>query len=77
MLQAIAEKRGMKHDTNMDFRVIMGWLVSETGNQQLNRLFRQTYDLHRNFYRIVMSRDEIETCSRVAIAIADAARPYA
>ena len=77
LLQAIAEIQGMRHETNLDFRVIMEWLVAETGNGQLNRMFRQTYDLHRNFYRIVMTREEIEIHSRVAIALADAARPFA
>ena len=77
MLQAVAERHGLKHTTNLDFRDIKDWLVAETGDSQLHRSFRQTYQLHQNFYRIVMTIDDIETRSPLAIALADAARPYA
>ena len=77
ILQAIAEKRGMRHISNLDFRVIMDWLVAETGNEQLKIWFQRTYRLHQNFYRIIMTREEIEIRSQSAIALADAARPFA
>ena len=77
MLQAIAEKRDMRHDTNLDFRTIKDWLTDETQNTELNHLFIETYELHRNFYRIVMTRDEVVERSRFAVALADTARPFA
>lgn len=77
MLQAVAELRGMRHETNLDFRTIKDWLIDETGDATLDRLFFRTYQLHQNFYRIIMTLDDIITRSRQALALADAARPYA
>ena len=77
ILQAIAERRGMRHISNLDFRVIMDWLVGETGNEQLKIWFQRTYRLHQNFYRIIMTPEEIEARSESALALADAARPFA
>ena len=75
-LQAIAERSGMKHDSNLDFRTIKDWLVNETKNDEIENWYRQTYWLHRNFYRITLTRTEIETWSPCALNIADAARPF-
>ena len=77
VLQAIAERRGMKHDSNLDFRTIKDWLINETRNHQLDRWYRQAYRLHRNFYRIILTRAEIETGAQYALNLADAARPFA
>ena len=77
MLQAIAERRGMRHISNLDFKVIKNWLIEETRNDDLDDWYFLTYRLHQNFYRIVMTRDEVEICSRLALALADAARPFA
>ena len=77
LFQAIAEIRGMRHESNLDFRTIRDWLIAETQNHQLNESYERTYQLHRNFYRITLTPEEIETRSRHALALADAARPYA
>ena len=76
-LQALAESHGLKHRTNLDFRDIKDWLVAKTGEQQINIWFLRAYELHQNFYRIVMTREDIESRSPHAIALADAARPFA
>ena len=77
MLQAIAQRRGMRHRSNLDFRAIMDWLAAETGNEELKTWFQRTYRLHQNFYRIIMTTEEIEARSESALALADAARPFA
>ena len=77
MLQAVAERRGMKHETNLDFRDIKDWLARETGNDEARMWFSRTYELHRNFYRIIMTHSDIETRAQYALALADAARPFA
>lgn len=77
VFQAIAERHGIRHDTNRDFEVIRDWLVGEVGDDALFRWFRLTYRLHQNFYRIIMTHDEVVERSRFAIALADAARPFA
>ena len=77
ILQAIAERRGIRHESNLDFRIIKDWLVAETQNHELNRLYFNAYQLHRNFYRIILRREDIEFWSKHAIALADAARPFA
>ena len=77
MLQAVAERHGLKHTTNRDFEVINNWLSTKIGNEQTMSWFRRTYRLHQNFYRIVMTREDIEFRSKFALDLADAARPYA
>ena len=77
IFQAIAELRGMRHESNLDFRTIKDWLVSETRNPELNEAYERTYQLHRNFYRIIMTREDVESRAQHAIALAHAARPYA
>ena len=52
-------------------------MVDEAGDQVLIRWFQRTYELHQNFYRIIMTRDEVVVRSRFAVALADAARPFA
>ena len=76
MLQAIAERRGMKHDSNLDFRTINDWLINETQNEELEDWYSTTYRLHQNFYRIILKRTDIETRSQYALNLADAARPF-
>ena len=77
ILQAIAERHGIKHTTNRDFEVINDWLVAKTGNDQMRFWFRRAYRLHQNFYRIVMTIQDIDARAQYAIALADAARPFA
>ena len=77
MLQGVAENHGMKHNSNLDFRVIKDWLVAKTQIVELDEWFERAYRLHQNFYRIVMSRADIQSWSKYAIYIADAARPFA
>ena len=77
MLQAVAERHGIRHTTNRDFEVISNWLTNEIGNEQIRIWFRRSYRLHQNFYRIVMTREDIEIRAQYAIALADAARPFA
>ena len=67
----------MRHESNLDFRTIKDWLVSETQNHALGILFLNAYQLHRNFYRIALTREEIEFWSQDALDLADAARPFA
>ena len=76
-LQGAAERHGLRHETNMDFRDIKDWLVDETGDAQIHVWFLRAYELHQNFYRIVMTREDIETRTQHALAVADAARPFA
>ena len=76
VFQAVAERHGIRHTTNRDFEVIRDWLVDEAGDQVLIRWFQRTYELHQNFYRIIMTRDEVVVRSRFAVALADAARPF-
>ena len=77
MLQAVAERHGLKHTTNLDFRTIKDWLIDKSGDATLDRLFFRTYQLHQNFYRIVMTIDDIEIRALQALALAAAARPFA
>ena len=77
LFQAIAERRGMRHESNLDFRSIRDWLIAETRNHDLNESYELTYHLHRNFYRITLTKEEIEIRAQYALALADAARPYA
>ena len=76
-LQAVAELHGLKHDTNLDFRHIKDWLVEETGDGQIHIWFLRAYELHQNFYRIQMTREDIESRYPHALELADAARPFA
>ena len=77
MLQAIAERRGMKHETNLDFRTINDWLINETRNDEMDEWYFRIYRLHQNFYRIIMTHDEVVEHSQYALNLADAARPFA
>ena len=76
-LQAVAERNGIKHSTNLDFERINNWLISETRNGQLDYWYDMSYRLHRNFYRIVFKQEEIRDLSRHALALADEIRDYA
>ena len=76
-LQAVAEKHGIPHSTNLDFRRIIDWLVSETHNIELEDWFQRSYHLHQNFYRIVMNQEVIRDYSQFALRLADEIRVYA
>ena len=76
-LQAVAERHGIKHSTNLDFKRAIEWLITETGDNDLNGLFQRTYYLHRNFYQIVMTPEEVRENSQHALRLADQIRTFA
>lgn len=77
MLQAIAERHGLKHQRNRDFDDIVNWLVSETDDQDLRLSYSRAYRLHRNFYRIVLHEREVEDDARYAMDLVDRIREFA
>lgn len=77
ILQAVAETHGIPHSTNLDFERINNWLVAETHNEKLEGAFERSYRLHQNFYRIVLTQEEIRGYSHYALALADEVRDYA
>ena len=76
-LQAVAEQNGIRHSTNLDFKRIISWLISETQNGQIRIWFERSYRLHQNFYRIVMTHGDIRDYSQYALRLADEIRVYA
>ena len=76
-LQAVAEQHGIRHSTNLDFQRISRWLISETQNPELADLYRESYNLHRNFYRVVLTHQEVRRYSQYALRLADEVRDYA
>lgn len=77
ILQAIAERNGLRHWSNRDFGEIVDWLIGETGDSQLLFSFARVYMLHRNFYRIVLDEHEVRAHARYAIDLADRIRGFA
>ena len=77
LVQAIAKHQGQPHENHTDFRKTASWLSNETANPDIPIWYSRTFALHRNFYRIVLSHDEVRYRSTFAIAFLDAARPYA
>lgn len=77
MLQAIAERHGLRHWSNRDFGEIVDWLIGETSDSQLLFSFARVYMLHRNFYRIVLDEHEVQANARYAIELADGIRGFA
>ena len=67
----------MRHESNLDFRTIKNWLIDQTQNDEMDDWFENAYQLHRNFYRIILKQEDIEFLSQFAITFADAARPFA
>ena len=76
-LQAVAERHGIPHSTNLDFLRINKWLISETQNREIADLYRWSYNLHRNFYRIVLKDQEISDLAQFALRLADEVRDFA
>ena len=76
-LQAVAERHGIPHSTNLDFRTIIEWLVSGARSDDVVEWYRKSYDLHRNFYQIVMTQDDVRDHSHYALRLADQIRPFA
>lgn len=77
MLQAIAERHGLRHRTNLDFDDIVGWLVGETDDHGLRLSFVLAYRLHRNFYRIVLDEREVRDYASYAMDLVDRIREFA
>ena len=77
MLQAIAERHGLTHRSNQDFKAIVQWLVGETNDRDLLRLFTHAYTLHRNFYRIVLDEREVKDYSKSATELVYRIREFA
>ena len=77
MLQAIAERHGLDHRSNRDFKEIVVWLVGETHDRDLLWLFARAYTLHRNFYRIVLDEQEIRDYALHAMDLVDRIREFA
>ena len=76
-LQAVAERNGIRHSTNLDFRRIIDWLVLQTRNDELPVWFQRSYDLHQNYYRVVMSQQEVHDLSHYALRLAGEVRDFA
>ena len=77
ILKAVAEIHGLKHQTNLDFRDIKDWLIGKTREQQIQIWFLHSYQLHQNFYRILMTQEEIDERFESVMALAEIARPFA
>lgn len=77
IVQAVAKRQGQPHENHTDFRKTASWLSTETANPNLTSWYSQSFALHRNFYRIVLSHDEVRDRSTDAIAFLNAARPFA
>ena len=76
-LQAVAERHGIKHSTNLDFNRITNWLVTQTRDGKLIDWFDAAYYLHQNFYKIVMTPEEVRENSQHALRLADQIRTFA
>ena len=50
MLKAIAEQRGWAHRSHRHIRQVAIRLVRETGDREIDRMYRVASDLHINFY---------------------------
>ena len=50
MVKAVAQQRGWRHRRHGWLHDVVDDLVEETGDEELNRLFRLASDLHTNFY---------------------------
>ena len=59
MLKSIAEQRGWAHCSYRHIRQVSTRLVQETGDREIERLYRVASDLHTNFYEDVDSADEV------------------
>ena len=59
MLKSIAEQRGWAHCGYRHIRQVSTRLVQETGDREIERLYRVASDLHTNFYEDVDSADEV------------------
>ena len=59
MLKSIAEQRGWAHRGHRYIRQVAIRLVRETGDREIDRLYRVASDLHTNFYEDVDSADAV------------------
>ena len=60
VVKAVAEQRGMEHRIHRHLFRVVDSLVRQTGDRDLNRLFRLANDLHSNFYENWLSQEQVE-----------------
>ena len=65
MLKAVAQQRGWAHQSHAALYRTISRLVSETGDDEIRRLFHVAGSLHTNFY------ENWDTADNVAAGLAD------
>ena len=59
MLKAVAQQRGLDHETHNQLFRVLRVVVSELDDQELRRLFNDANGLHHNFYEHRLTAEEI------------------
>ena len=77
LIQAVAKRNGLPSNNHADLRQTASWIGAEIENPELPVWYNRTFALHRNFYRIVLTHDEVEDRSTYAAALLDSATKFA
>ena len=59
MVKAVADKRGLEHETHNHLFGVLRILVRESGDRGLRGLFHTANELHHNFYEHRFTAEEV------------------
>ena len=58
-VKSVAERRGWRHISHDDLKIVVGRLAAQSGDQRLRTLFSVAGVLHRNFYEGWLNRSRV------------------
>jgi predicted metal-dependent hydrolase len=74
LIKAVAETRGLRHDSHRLVWAVVRRVATETGDEEVIKLFAAVEQLHINFYEGHLERADFEVLKRAAAELRDKLR---